>query len=107
MIYKKVSSDEIKLFIKFLEKNYIIDGKYKSWNCYHRVKDDIPLTTNICEGWNRWINNALSSPHPTLTSILSIIREKDMLVERNMVSNFSNFNTFTDDNSINKNYNYK
>jgi hypothetical protein len=71
-------------FIEYYKKNFIGTQKMKQINCYYRTMQSIPLTNNICEGWNRGINETLTHKHPTLTTILSILQEKDMIVERSI-----------------------
>lgn len=59
--------------IYYFEHNYInINNVF--WSCHESVIQKIPLTTNICEGWNRALNSSFTSSHPSLITFIIQIR---------------------------------
>jgi hypothetical protein len=88
LIKQKITSaynlNEMNSFLLFFQNNYIDNDSYIKWNATERLIENIPLTTNICEGYNNSINSLLTTSHPSLINLLLILREKDSITERNI-----------------------
>lgn len=68
--------------IKFVEYiNGYIANKNKSevlsWSAHHRIKNFIPLTTNICESNNWAMKRDMDCAHPALVNFIEKIRERE------------------------------
>lgn len=117
-------------FIKYFEKNFITTefkkSKYKSafWNCFTRVKSNLPRTTNCLEAFHRVLNSKFNTAHVNLGKFLEVLiqenervrviliqsRNKIDLPKKNfvkeekirvIVDNFCNFNDFEFFDSLN------
>ncbi|KAG0422640.1 hypothetical protein DMUE_6191 [Dictyocoela muelleri] len=63
-------------FLKYFEDNYILSLKqtFKRLNVIDILKEDIPLTTNYAESFNRTPNSTLDKEHPNICVFLKVIR---------------------------------
>ncbi|KAG0436613.1 hypothetical protein DMUE_4133, partial [Dictyocoela muelleri] len=70
--------------LNYFENNFINnhEDKINDWCCYERILKNIPLTTNICEGFNRSLNSNLKGSHPTLVKLIIILRTCDHLQDK-------------------------
>lgn len=77
--------EEKKEFINFFFKNYfeklIFSNNNDGINALVRLKENIPLTTNCCEGWNRSLNSNFSCPNPSIAKFLMQIRTIESSIE--------------------------
>lgn len=74
----------------FFEKNYVTDNAL-DWSCYNLVMQSLPITTNMCEGWNRAVNNTFLKAHPSIVMFLIEIRKHDYISEEKRRLYFQNF----------------
>ncbi|KAG0434690.1 hypothetical protein DMUE_5077, partial [Dictyocoela muelleri] len=76
---------EINILIYF-ENNFINNNLRNicDWSCSERVILDIPLTSNICEGFNRFINSLLKQCYPSLAKPIMILRTQDHLQDKSI-----------------------
>lgn len=82
--YSTTSSSYYKIIDKF-ERNYIysdntLTGTHTFWNCYERIKNNMPLTTNALEGYHRFINNSFKTAHPNLAIFLDFLIKEELRI---------------------------
>ncbi|KAG0437442.1 hypothetical protein DMUE_3683, partial [Dictyocoela muelleri] len=91
-IYEKLKFDysgkldgkaEISVF-NYFERNFLNDSNISEWGCEERVLKDIPLTTNVCEGFNRALKLFLKAKHPSLTKLIIILRTQDYIQDKDI-----------------------
>ncbi|KAF9763215.1 hypothetical protein NGRA_1426 [Nosema granulosis] len=72
---KDVSLVGIKSLVNYYEKNYIsINNMLIKTNLVERLFNDVPLTTNVAESFNRAINSKFDTPSPNMCKFLKVIR---------------------------------
>ncbi|KAG0440132.1 hypothetical protein DMUE_1965, partial [Dictyocoela muelleri] len=88
---KKFSEKSDIEILKFFEINYINNrpNEISDWDCSERVLKGIPLTTNICEGFNRSLNALFKSCHPNLIKLIITLRTQDHLQDQKIISNLN------------------
>ena len=78
-IVKKYLRDDINKFLEFFEKNYIVRNDM-NWSCFSTEIKDLPLTTNMCDGWNRTINSLFRVSHPSIVQFINEVRKNDLII---------------------------
>jgi hypothetical protein len=68
------------LYNKYLKALFNSD-EYNGISSYIRIINNIPLTTNCCEGWNRSFNNNFNTPNPSLSKFLCNLKTIEASVE--------------------------
>ena len=48
----------------------------KLWNCYERVLEDLPRTTNTAEAWHRRLNLIVGKHHPSFYVLLDQLKDE-------------------------------
>lgn len=94
-VFHQISEDlsnlnyNLKDFLDYFQKTYIglgIDApvfKIEFWNCYERVLEGIPRTTNALEGWHRSLNSRCNIAHVNLGYFIDVLRQEN---ERNRIN---------------------
>ncbi|KAG0440865.1 hypothetical protein DMUE_1441 [Dictyocoela muelleri] len=59
------------------------------WDCGERTLNNIPLKTNISEGFNRFFNALFERSHPNLMKLIIIIRTQDHLQDQKINATLS------------------
>ncbi|KAG0441040.1 hypothetical protein DMUE_1341 [Dictyocoela muelleri] len=83
--YRNVYSAKNQLDLLMYFKNDFINGDIKylyERNCHIRVLKNIPITTNICEGFNRSLNGLLKDKHSNLAKLIILLRTQDHIQDK-------------------------
>jgi hypothetical protein len=80
-IVKDYDTTQTNEFLIYFKMQFMKENMLKKINCYNRVLNDIPLTTNSCESLHSAINRSLNVSHPSLVALILLIRERDFLNE--------------------------
>lgn len=85
----EIKIENIAMFLKYFERMYmgvfdlfevrIVKPIYDCdlWNCFKRIKNDIPRTTNNVEAWNRHWNRKNEISHPNIGRLVSKMKEEE------------------------------
>ena len=70
-------------FFNYFEKNFLNGTKYPivCWNAYERVINNIPLTSNAAESFNRHFYSKFDQCHPGLTTFFDKLKVQQSNVE--------------------------
>ena len=49
---------------------------YPIWNCFQNITDNIPLTNNSVEGWNRGFLSQIKGEKPSIWNFLEALKKK-------------------------------
>ncbi|KAL4090199.1 hypothetical protein QTP88_025098 [Uroleucon formosanum] len=49
------------------------------WNCFNRLKDDLPRTNNNIEGWHNGFSALLTSSHPTIWKFINCLKKEESI----------------------------
>ncbi|KAG0437235.1 hypothetical protein DMUE_3806, partial [Dictyocoela muelleri] len=81
---EKFNNEKEKAIIELFHKKFMEKDRnsYCDWSCYDRLLNDIPFTTNICEGFNRSLNALLKGNHPSLVKLIMILRTQNHIQEK-------------------------
>ena len=89
MVREEVSLiNQVEAFIKYLEhtwvgtapnrKNAMFDRKIWNFHCQHSNR-----TNNICESYNKRINNLVTKDHPSIYAIIDVLKSEETLTAVN------------------------
>lgn len=97
LVLKQFNSEYTLSFFEYIEKIYI--GRknelkkpifaIKNWCCHERFIRYQPLTSNICEGWHRGLNDSFSSPHPEINYFINELRIRDNIQETEIIKSIN------------------
>jgi len=74
--------DPIRKVFAYFQNTYIgyswddVDFPIPFWNCYDRLMDNQPRTTNSVEGWHHRLNTIVDGAHPSMWKSLDCIRKE-------------------------------
>ena len=51
------------------------------WSCFERVKNDLPKTNNLIEGWHRAFSQQVGAAHPSLWKFIDALKREQSLTE--------------------------
>ncbi len=54
------------------------------WNCYYRVINSIPRTTNTLEDWHRGLNSSFNRALPNLAAFITVLSRDEQRIFVNM-----------------------
>ncbi|KAG0427912.1 hypothetical protein DMUE_5862 [Dictyocoela muelleri] len=80
--------------LNYFERNHLMNQNISDWGFSERVLKDIPLTTNVCEGFNRAFNSLLTGSHPSLVKLIILLRTSDHLQDNDINETISLKSTF-------------
>ena len=97
-VFDQLAADavgDLALVFDYVEDNYVRGrrrGRGRSrpmfpprlWNCYTRVLEELPRTTNTCEAWHRRLNILVGKHHPSLFVFLDQIQEEVGVIDFQM-----------------------
>lgn len=71
-----LNNEKMNLLVIYFENTYINSKSYpiSAWNAVERLFNDIPLTTNGAESFNRYFNTFSTISKPSLESIINVIK---------------------------------
>ncbi|KAL4154547.1 hypothetical protein QTP88_000404 [Uroleucon formosanum] len=49
------------------------------WNCFNRLKDNLPRTNNNIEGWHNGFSALLTSSHPTIWKFINCLKKEESI----------------------------
>ncbi|KAG0438482.1 hypothetical protein DMUE_3062 [Dictyocoela muelleri] len=81
---KEENDNDLNKLIDYFEKSFINNNRNEisEWGCYYRILNNIPLTTNVCEGFNRALNSLISGSHPSLIKFIILLRTQDHIQDK-------------------------
>ncbi|KAG0434432.1 hypothetical protein DMUE_5187 [Dictyocoela muelleri] len=84
MFIKEENDNDLNKLIDYFEQSFIYNNRNEiaEWGCYSRILNNIPLTTNVCEGFNRALNRLISGYHPSLIKIIKLLRTQDHIQDK-------------------------
>jgi hypothetical protein len=81
------NSEDLDDFFNFFVKNYLKKKRILKWNAIYRLKNKIPLTTNVYEGFHNGLNRCFNYAHPSLIHSLCELRKNNQLVHLKNIEN--------------------
>jgi hypothetical protein len=81
-----LNKEQINSFLKYFEDTFIGTPfknaifKANNLSLHNRIVQDLPITTNIAEGWNRGINNSFTYKHPNINDFIKELRGREFLI---------------------------
>ena len=89
---EKFKGINTKHLFEYFEKNYLKGNKYpiSAWNAHQRIMDDIPLTSNSAEVFNRHFYAKFDQCHPGLSTFFDKLRLNQSNVENDIEHKFAN-----------------
>ena len=94
MIEKASVFEDINLapFFLYFGKNYLNGEKYpiEAWNAYFRVMNDIPLTSNSAEVFNRHFYGKFEQCHPGISTFFDKLKVNQSNIENDIENRMVN-----------------
>lgn len=84
-------------FFQYFEKNYLSGTRYPiaSWNAHRRILEDIPLTSNSAEVFNRHFYGKFDQSHPGLSTFFEKLKVNQSSIENDIEYRLSNIENFS------------
>lgn len=85
-IFKNNQNYNLTNFINYFEKNFIISKKYpiESWNSYHRILENVDLTTNSAESFNSRFLKFFDQCHSGLITFIENLKNVQSQTEQDI-----------------------
>lgn len=83
----KKNLKNLERFISYFKRTHLTSTKgiLEGLSAIERIKNDIPLTTNIAESFNRTLNSKFNVDHPNICAFLRVLRTFQHETEKNIL----------------------